>query len=106
MLNRISVGELRVCDCRAMGRSEVALTLSSFRIDRKLVYGETNIFDGVEVSYVRLTTSLNWCVRAVNDGGSGTLRADVSSMNRYENFDIIFDAVVGVVASIRSFNGC
>lgn len=41
------------CDnelCLKAGRSDVAFTLSSFKIDRKLVYGDTNILDDVDVS--------------------------------------------------------
>lgn len=43
---------------RITGRRDVDFTLSSCKIDRRLVYGDTNIFDGVDVSYVLFRTSL------------------------------------------------
>lgn len=64
----------------------MAFTLSSFRIDLRLVYGETKTFEDVDDSKVLLTASLNSCDLALNDGVGSTnmddcgARRDFSSM--------------------------
>lgn len=65
-----------------MGRSDVALTLSSFKMDLKLVYGDTNTLEDVDVSKVLFTASLNSCDLELNDGVGSTKMDDCDGARR------------------------